>query len=240
MNKRVTIKDVAQKAGVTHTTVSRVIHNDHRISEPTRQRVQRALKALDYEPNLIARGLVRNKTQVVAVITPELWPHTVPIVRSIAENCSKRDYAMMLFPTNTWVRESLSFEHVVQNWLVDGVLVYNLIYHAQLPEEIVQFQTRNVPFVFINKFLDSSLVNAAGIDNDFAVDLAVEHLAGLGRKRIGTLHGNPTSVDGMERLRAFRNSMKRRGLALDEKLVACGLWYEDPSYREMQKMLDLP
>ena len=110
LSKRITIKDVARKAGVTHTTVSRVIHDDERISEATKKRVRQAMAAMRYEPNLIARGLVNRKTKVLALITPDLDPFTLPIVRSVAENCVKANYATMLFPTNTWMQEKLSFD----------------------------------------------------------------------------------------------------------------------------------
>lgn len=237
MNKRVTIKDVAREAGVTHTTVSRVIHNDERISEETKTRVRHAMERLEYLPNLVARGLVRNRTQVIALITPELEPHTQPIVRSVAESCSKNDYATMLFPTNTWVEESLSFEWVVQNWLVDGLIVYNLIYHEAVPEEILNLRSTNLPFVFVNKFLQFDSINAVGVDNSYAVFLAVEHLAKLGHKRIGMLYGNLTSADGMGRHQGFEQAMKKLDLPYDGSLTACGLWYEDPAYEETKKLL---
>ncbi len=240
VSKRVTIKDVAQMAGVTHTTVSRVIHNDERISDDTKARVREALNSLGYQPNLVARGLVNKRTQVVALITPELAPHTLPIVRSVAESCSKRDYAMMLFPTNTWTEESLSFEWVAQNWLVDGILVYNLIYHDEVPEQILDLQSRNLPFVFINKFLDYTTVNTVGIDNDDGVLQAVEHLKKLGHTRIGNLYGNMTSADGMVRYRAFQSALKRLDLPFIESLSECGYWYEDAACQNVKRILKAP
>lgn len=238
--KRVTIKDVAVEAGVTHTTVSRVIHNDERISQETQGRVRKAMEDLAYRPNLIARGLVRNRTQVIALITPELAPFTQPIVRSVAERCARMDYTVMLFPTNTWINEDVSFEWVVHNWLVDGIVVYNLIYHERVPQEFINLRRSHFPFVFVNKFLDSDLVNAVGVDNKHAVSLVVGHFKELGHRRIGMLYGNLDSEDGMGRLGAFRQALRRHELPFDESLTACGYWYEDPACKAMKQLLDRP
>ena len=238
MKRSVTIKDVAQIAGVAHTTVSRVINKDKRISQPTCERVLRAMKKLDYQPNLIARGLVRNKTQVIALISPEVAPFSLSIIRSVAESSSSRDYAMMLFSTNTWIKEAMSFEWIAQNWLVDGMLVYNLIHHPAVPPEIIELKSRISPFVFINKFLRAPEMNAVGVDNYHAVNLAVEHLAALGHRRIGLLYGNITSVDGFERKDAFEQALKKVGIPVDRALELCGMWRDEDACKETLRMLE--
>lgn len=240
MSKRATIKDVARMAGVTHTTVSRVIHNDSRISDPTKTRVRLAMKSMGYQPNLVARGLVRNRTQVVALITPEIEIFSIPIVRSVAESCMKHNYAVMVFPTNTWIQESQSFERVSQNWLVDGILIYNLIWHEAVTEDIRGLQSRNIPFVFINKFLDKPEINAVGTDNFDSVSLLVDHLVGLGHRKFAILCGDLTSVDGRERQDAFHACLARHGLSLEADMSMCPFWHEEPAYEQAKRLLQRP
>ncbi len=236
--QRVTIKHVAESAGVTHTTVSRVIHDDRRISKPTSDRVRAAMRKLGYRPNLIARGLVQNRTQVVALINPEVSPFAVPLIRSIAESCHAKQYAMMLFPTNTWQAEALSFAWIAQHWLVDGVLIHNLIHHPQVPRPILELNAVHFPFVFINKFLDVAFLNSVGVDDYDALDQAVRHLAELGHRRIGLLSGDITSVDGFGRQTAFRRAIEKAGLPLNDAWSACGMWRDTDAHQETLRLLD--
>ena len=235
--KRITIKDVAREVGVTHTTVSRVIHDDRRISEGTKQRVRQAMALMRYEPNLVARGLVSRKMQAIALITPDLAPFTFPILQSVSESCIQAKYTAMMFPTNTWVQEKLSFEWVASNWLVDGILVYNLIHHPQLSDEIIRLRDRQVPFVFINKFLNERSIHAVGVDNEDAVDQAVAHMVDRGHCRLGMIHGNLASEDGKARVDAFHLALERRGLSFNEHWSGCGLWHDTEAYHVMRKIL---
>jgi DNA-binding LacI/PurR family transcriptional regulator len=194
---------------------------------------------MGYEPNLIARGLVKHRTQVVALITPDLHPHTHPIVRSVAEQCTLRKYMVMLAPANTWQSETLSFHYVAENWLLDGVIVYNLIYHPQVPDDIIELQSGRLPFVFVNKFLFEKQINAVGVDVEQSVLLALQHLAQLGHREIGILNGHRGSEDGASRYDAFRKGMDRLGLFLDPAWVREAVWEDQCAYREMNAILNM-
>jgi DNA-binding LacI/PurR family transcriptional regulator len=220
MKKRVTIKDVARLSGVTHTTVSRVIRNLPFVRDETRSKVMQALRRLDYQPNYVARGLASKRSHVIALITPELEPFVHPVIRGVTEAVADRDYALMLIPMATWLEEDRSIVFVAENWLVDGILVYNVIYHKTVPAKVRQMQEAGIPVVFINKFLDKPNLFSVGVDNFKGVFKGVEHLVSLGHKRIGLLCGDLTSVDGMERNLAFRQAMKHFNLPVDEKFAA--------------------
>lgn len=240
MKKRPTIKDIAKKVGVTHSTVSRVINDNPAISGRTKDKILKAMKELDYQPNLVARGLVRRKTHAFALITPDLNPHVLPVIKGISDTCRRLGYGLMLFSTDYWIEENRSYAEVVRNWLVDGVLIYNVIYHEDVPENIRELEKQNIPCVFINKFLGKNKVNNVSIDNNEAVFKAVSHLAATGHKRIGMIKGGMLSVDGVERFNAFKESLGKLELEFDESITGCGNFFFNEAYEEMKRILCAP
>ncbi len=237
MKKRPTIKDIARIAGVTHSTVSRVITNNPTIGKETRVRVLQIIKEVNYQPNLIARGLVRKKTRAFALITPVLDPHILPIIKGIEESCKNYNYALMIKSTDYWADESLSYLQIVENWLVDGILILNDVYYKRIPAKVKKLQHEKVPFVFINKYLGSGKVNTVSVDNYDAVYQAIEHLVSLGRRRIGILSGGLKPVDGVERFEGYKEALKRFNLEYDESIVRHSNWDCHEAYEEMKSML---
>jgi len=235
--KRVTIRDVARVAGVTHPTVSRAIHNDERVSAETKKRINKAIRQLGYRPNLIARSLVNSKTRTIGLIVPELNPHVHPFVRGVSKVCSLHDYALMLFSTDYWQEERSSFFHIVDNWRVDGVLIYNVVYHEQYRKEIRQAKASPTPFVFIDKYLDQKNVNSVGVDNMQSIRMILEYLVELGHTRIGLMDGSPRSVDGHERHEAFINGLKEFNLSYRKQFCGVAHYSDQQAYDEMKHIL---
>jgi len=234
--KRITIKEVAKEAGVAHSTVSRAI-NDININQDTRAKVLEIIRKLDYQPNLIARGLIKNKTQALALITPELNPHVLRIIQGIGETCKRLNYALMLFATDPWQDEGLTYAWVIKNWLVDGVLILNIRHQEDLSGRIGKLHGEGVPFVFINKYLTKENINAVGVDNHDGVLKAITHLVNLGHKKIGVINGGLMSVDGFERSEAYKDALRKFDLAYDENMVGSGDFREIDGYEEMKRIL---
>ena len=239
VKRRVTIKDVAKKAGVTHPTVSRAINDSPRVSEKTKKRIRKIISELGYRPNLIARSLVRSKSQVIAVITPDLNPHVQPILRGIADACRRNNYALMLFSTDYWAEEKLSYTWIMDNWRVDGMLIYNVAYQ-RTGSDIRRVRSYQTPFVFINKYLHDPKVNSVSIDNMDAVAQAVSHLHELGHQRIGIMNGNMKSVDGVERFDGFKRALAKAGLSFDERTTGYANYSDEQAYEEMKRILCQP
>lgn len=237
MRKRPTIKDIAKLAGTTHSTVSRVITGNATISGKMQDKVRAAMKKLDYHPNLIARGLVRSKTRAFALIVPELDPHVLPIIRGISDTCRKHSYGLMLFSTDYWADENLSFLGIAKNWLVDGIFIYNVVYRKNVSAAVKALRKDRTPFVFINKYLGTGLMNSVSTDNANGVFKAVQHLAGLGHKKIGIINGGMTSVDGVERFEAFKNALGAFGIEYDPKLAGIANFSGEEAYLEMKRIL---
>jgi DNA-binding LacI/PurR family transcriptional regulator len=237
VRSRTTIKDVARKAGVSHPTVSRVIHDDPQISEATKLHVRKIMARLGYQPNLIARSLVRNRTQVIALVAPDLNPHVLPVLRGVADSCRRGGYALMLFSTDYWTEENLSYAWVVSNWRVDGVLIYNVVYHAHVTPDVRELRSQEVPFVFINKYLREKQVNTVSVDNFDAVKQVVRQLADSGHRRIGIMNGGRLSVDGVERFQAFQEALRAEKLKFDESLVGNGNFSDAEASEEMNRIL---
>jgi len=239
IKKRPTIKDIAKAANVTHSTVSRIINNSPVIGKETRMRVLKIIEKMDYQPNLIARGLVKKRTQVLALITPVLDPHILPIIKGVEESCKGYNYSLMLYSTDYWADEGMSYLQIAENWLVDGILILNDVYYKKIPADIKRLQRRNIPFIFINKYLGTGQVNTVSVDNYEAVYQAIKHLVSSGHKRIGTLIGGIRAVDGFERFDAYKKALEMFNLRYDESIVGDAGFGENEAYEEMRKILSL-
>ena len=225
---------------MTHSTVSRVINDNPAISQETKTKVLQVISEMKYQPNLIARSLVRKKTRSFAIIAPDLHPHVLPILKGIADTCRRFNYALMLFSTDYWADEGLSCSEIVKNWLVDGVLIYNVAYHKDLPDNVKELQKEGVPLVFINKYLGTKKANNVSIDNADAVYQAVGHLVNLGHRRIGMLNGGLLSVDGVGRSEAYKDALKKFELEYDGNIVGNANFFFSEAYEEMKRILCYP
>lgn len=214
-NRRVTIIDVARHAGVSKTTVGRVINGEvGRVSEETRDKVLRAVHDLGYERNIIASSMRTDQTFMVALSIPDImnpfWPE---VARGVQDSLEAQGYTMALLNSD-WdaAREQKHLQTVRRNRF-DG-LILNPI---RISNE--DLKALGTPAVLLGDGNDFPDFDSVGSDSVAAVDMALEHLFSLGHRRIGLIAGISQRQRKDTRYARYVEFHQSHGLPLDERLV---------------------
>ncbi|MCR4401237.1 MAG: LacI family transcriptional regulator [Firmicutes bacterium] len=204
-----TIRDVARKAGVSHTTVSNVVNNVPKVSEETRQRVLKAMAELGFEPNLAARSLYTKRSYLVGYMVPAITNEFFMNVARGAERVLYRE-GIGLFLCDTTLaseREADYLRRLIRH-RVDGIIV-NYVANRRTIHDAVR---AGIPVVAIESPLGEPKISLVEVDNAGAAMLGVDHLTELGHRNIGVISIDFESDVNRERLRGFQNGLKLHDL----------------------------
>jgi len=219
----VTIKHVAAEAGVSASTVSRVLTGDRRISEPTRQRVLAIMEQMGYHPNAIARSLVNQKSNTIGLVlsrTPRAAmaiPFFAELIGGITEQAYADKHHVLLVSSMSREEECNQVLDLFRNRRVEGVI------HAasHMNDPLVNaLEQEGFPFVVIGR-VPGSNVPSVNNDNIAAADMAVTHLLDQGYARIACVGGSPDLVVTFDRLQGYKNALERRGIEVRKGWVIC-------------------
>ncbi len=214
-----TLRDVARLAGVHPGTVSRALNPQTRglVNERTARRVVAAAEELGYRPNPIARGLRTNRSHTIGVLVPDLMnPLFAAVVRGIEDGLSEAGYTPLIANTdNDAERERVAYEAMSARQ-VDGFIAATAVRDHWLLEDQA---SRGAKVVLVNRRVDSDAIPAVIGDDHEGVRLAVEHLAGLGHRRIAHLGGSQALYTGWSRHHGFLDAMRSLKLGLDDDLI---------------------
>jgi len=219
--KAITIKDIGKKLGISHTTVSRAINGDTRISKATRDRVMAAVEEMDYSPNLAARGLVKGKSNTIAIVTPSYFANfSVDVMRGIEPEMIKTKYDICYYTTSRYTTMGTQgmdehiYEMILNEKRADAVIVINGSLQGR-KDIIKRYRDAGIHLVFVEGRDDWG--HRVHYDNQKAAAMAVKHLVERGRKKIGLLIGNFDCVESMmERHDGFRKAMQEYGGKLEK------------------------
>ena len=231
-----TIRDVARLAGVSVTTVSRVLNGKGDVAAETALRVQQVIDDLGYESSLAARSLRSSRTQVIGLVLPDM-DHTwaVEVVRAASRAVTGTPYDLFVMASGTrshtergrWEQQQITR---LNGALTDGVIV-------AVPDAPV-FRTEH-PLVALDSFLNSDVYPSVNADNFQGARDAVQHLLDLGHRRIGFVQGLGYLESANQRLRAFEQAHADAGIPLDPTLVLPGDFSTDAGVQAMRQFLAL-
>lgn len=205
----ITSYDVARRAGVSQSAVSRCFKPGASVSPAMRERVMRAAKELGYTPNAIARSLITRRSHLAGVLITSLTNLYYPEALSeLSDQFAKRGVRVLLF---TLPHESDVDQILDQLWgyRIDGVIAAARLSSAQ----VSLFEHRHVPLVFFNRYLKDRPVNAVCCDQMGAASMIVARLAAAGHRRFGIISGPPDSVVGQERVDGALARLSQLGLS---------------------------
>ncbi len=233
-----TIQDVADLAGVSIATVSRVMNNSaHRVSRDTRARVLRAIRELDYRPNALAKGLLIKKTMTIGIVIPDISnPYYAEIVRGIQDTADNAGYAVILQNTDRKKDRILRYVYLLREKLADGVIFSGGAIH--FPELLAALGELRERVVVIGRY-DTDLP-AVRVDNEGGALQATEHLAALGHRRIAFIGGPSVSTTIQDRLKGYRRALLQNGIEADRGLIKQSTLTLEGGYRAAGELLAQP
>lgn len=214
-----TLSDVARRAGVSISAVSRVLSNapTARVSAQTRERIKQAAAELNYRPNFAGRALKFSRTNVVALILPDVTnAFATEIMMGVEHEALERGYTVLLGRSEDMQPGGEMINRLVGEGRVDGILVQ--VGDPTLPEEIDKLIAANYPAVFLNLLRDS-YGGCVAIQDQEGVAVATRHLIERGHRRLALLGGVPQSFTAGRRVEGFRQTMGEAGLEVDDRLI---------------------
>lgn len=219
-NNKVTIQDVAKEAGVSITTVSRVINKNYPVKEATKIRVEQAIKKLDFSPNLLARGLINNQTYTIGVVVPSIANLFFPtVIKGIEHYMKSKGYTILLSDSEGNPKEEKKLIQTLMDRRVDGIIIMDPR-NENIKNGYLEEVTEKIPLVVINGYSKGIRCHFVLNDQEMGTYEALEYLVEAGHHNIAFLRGKASySYDLKEQV--YYDVYKRFGLSLNKENLLC-------------------
>ncbi len=214
------MKDVAERARVSVSTVSHVLNGTRKVSEKTRGEVLAAVEELSYRPNLLAKGLKTRRTYTIGLLIPDIRnSFFTSVVRGVEDVALSRGYHLFLCNTDEDPEREDEYVRELARKRVDGLMVAP---SARREADIRRLRGEGVPFVLVDRDVEGVDADVVGVDNRAGMRLIAEHLVGLGHQRMAMISGPLDKASGYERHLGLRDALSDLGVELDDSLVRFG------------------
>lgn len=243
---KITIKDVANMAEVSISTVSNVISKSKYVSAPLTKKVEKAIQTLHYEVNTVARNLKSNHSGMIGVIITSFKSVFVGrLLNGIQDTCLKSGYTVCVYESNNCFQEEKKCLDRLLCSMVDGIILLSCA-DIDSPEEYEYIQAlsklrrgdKRIPVVSLEKSFDEPEMNCVISDNEDAGYTAVRHLIDLGHRRIGVITGPMRAEMCRLRMQGYHRAMSEAGLEEKTEWVRQGDFSPISGYHRMRELLD--
>jgi DNA-binding LacI/PurR family transcriptional regulator len=217
MGKKLTINDIAEMAGVSRQTISRVLNNKPEVNASTRNHVQRIIEKHGFLPSLQARSMVTRQTNMVAVLLPDIAnPFFGEIVRGIERTLRANKLNVFLMMTDEDAGLENSFIQLSQNYNVDGMILCSpRLDEANLRRMIPKIS----PVVLLNRDVDTDGAACVVVDANYGGYAATKYLIEQGHTKIGIIVGPPRAYSSIQRLEGYKKALQEFNIPIEKELI---------------------
>jgi LacI family transcriptional regulator len=234
MQKPVTIHDIAREAGVSPSTVSRVLNGTVPVASSKRDAVLAVVEKLNYRPNVIAQGLARGRTAAIGVVTQSVAsPFYGEILRGVEQGLLGSGYHSVFASGNWLTEQELAAFDLLSGRRVDGLVVLP----GTISDEQLRRSAEELPLIVVGRRIAGLESQCLYIDDERAAYEATCYLIELGHQRIAHIAGPETHHDAVERRRGYLRALSEAGLPHDEQLVVAGDYTEQSGLLALQSLL---
>ncbi len=214
-----TITDIAEKLGVSPSTVSRALHDHPAISDKTKKAVVRLARKLDYQPNLLALNLLQKKTNTIGVVVPEITSYFFSsIINGIQDLVNPMGVNMVIGQSNESYKEEKKIIQTFRAINVDGFLISPSSKTKKF-DHLLAIKENNIPLVIFDRDCEGVEADKVFVDEYSGAFQAVEHLIKTGCRRIAHIAGPPTLSTARHRLKAYKNALEKHKIKVDDDYI---------------------
>lgn len=216
----VSIKDIARAAGVSYSTVSRALNDNPRVNPETQRRIKYLAEEMGYLPSAVARGLVTRRTRTIAAVVPTISDlFFAAVTHAIEETALERGYSVILANSGGESQRELAELQALRERRVDGIILAAAHSGSRYASVL---EGTDIPVVIINNVHEEHYGYSVEMDNFTGSLEAMQHLLGLGHRRIAYITGPGEEWDNLERLRGYKQTLLAHNLPIAPDLIAGG------------------
>ena len=235
-NKFLTLKDIAKAAGVSYSTVSRVVNNEKYVKEETRNKLEKILKEMHYHPEWTARSLRKGRTKIIGLIIPNIANIFFGRLALGVQNILReKNIDLILFNTNNDPELEKKSLEIALSKRVEGIILATINGSEELVSQVIE--RYNIPIVLVDNKVDGFKVDTVLHDNMNGAKLLVEHLIGHGHKKIACIAGPIKESSSFERVEGYKKALSENKIPVSENLIKFTNWKKKIAYKVTEEVL---
>jgi DNA-binding LacI/PurR family transcriptional regulator len=233
---RVTIKEVALAAGVSTATVSRVINNNYPVSEDVRKKVSDIINELNYERNEIARSLKSSKSYMIGIVVSDILnPYFMSIAKGVESFVNPHGYNLIFCSSDENREKELNLLKLLSEKRVDAIVLASCNYDAAEINEIIK---KGVKIIVVDSKIPGVHADTIVEDGFSGAYSLINHVIGLGHKKIAVVNGSLEVSTGKERFAGYKTALENNKLELKDDYIAYGNFKREDAYLAVKDMLE--